>query len=225
MSRIWREARLVCVKDLRIEMRARVVLAQVLPFGVLVLILFAFTLDPNSALLPRIAPGLFWITVLLSSILAVGRSIAVESEHGAGDALRLSGMDGGAIFLGKVAAVVVQLLALEMVLMVATFTLYSIDVRGLEVLAVTAIAATIGIASTGTVYGVLASGAKVRETLVPLLVLPICAPVLLGATKAFESGLAGRSDEAWPWVQLLCVFGALYLMVGFVAYGTLMEEA
>ena len=225
MSRIWIEAKLVCVKDLRIESRARVVVAQILPFGVLVLILFALTLDPNSALLPKVAPGLFWITVLLSSILAVGRSIAVESEHGARDALRLSGMDGGAIFLGKVAAIVAQLLVLEIVLIVATFLLYSIDLRGVEVLVVSAVAATIGIASTGTVYGVLASGVKVRETLVPLLVLPICAPVLLGATKAFESGLAGRSGEAWPWVQLLGVFAALYLMIGFVAYGTLMEEA
>ena len=225
MSRIWIEARLVCAKDLRIESRARVVVAQILPFGVLVLILFALTLDPNSALLPKVAPGLFWITVLLSSILAVGRSIAVESEHGARDALRLSGMDGGAIFLGKVAAIVAQLLVLEIVLIVATFLLYSIDLRGVEVLVVSAVAATIGIASTGTVYGVLASGVKVRETLVPLLVLPICAPVLLGATKAFESGLAGRSGEAWPWVQLLGVFAALYLMIGFVAYGTLMEEA
>ena len=59
----------------------------------------------------------------------------------------------------------------------------------------------------------------------PLLVLPICAPVLLGATKAFESALNGRSGEAWPWIQLLGVFAALYLTAGFVAYGALMEEA
>ncbi len=225
MMQLLRDARLVFVKDLRIELRARIVIAQIVPFGVLVLLLFAFALDPRRGMLPTVAPGLFWITVLLASILAVGRSIAVESEHGARDGLRLSGLDGGAIFVGKVGAIVAELLALEVLLLLGTFVLYDVSADGILVLTLTALAATAGIAATGTVYGVLASGAKVRETLVPLLVLPITAPVLLGASKAFESALSGRSGEAWPWVQLLGVFAALYLTVGFVAFGALLEEA
>ncbi len=225
MMQLLRDARLVCAKDLRIEIRARIVIAQVLPFGALVLILFAFTLDADSSVLPTIAPGLFWITVLLSSILAVGRSMAIETDNGARDGLRLSAMDGGSIFLGKVGAVVAELLVLEVLLLSGTFALYDIAARGWLALIATSLAATIGIAATGAVYGALAAGAKVRETLVPLLVLPVCAPVLLGATKAFESALHGRSGEAWPWIQLLGVFAALYLTAGFVAYEALLEEA
>lgn len=225
MSRIWREALLVAGKDLRIEARSRVVTAQVLPFGALVLLLFAFALDPKRGILPTVAPGLFWVTVLLASILAVSRSMAVEQEHGARDGLRLSGIDGAAVFLGKTAAVVVELLVLEVILLVGTFVLYDVHPQGLLVIVPAALAATCGIAATGTVYGVLAAGARVRETLVPLLVLPVSAPVLLGATRAFESALQGSSGDAWPWVQLLGVFAALYVTVGVVAFGPMLEEA
>ena len=223
--RVATEARLVMVKDLRIEMRSRVVAAQIFPFGILVLLLFAFAFDPAGTAQRRaIAPGLFWATVLLASILAVGRSAAVEAENGARDGMRLAGLDAGAIFLGKVAAVVIELLILEVLLLLGTFTLYDVHAHGMVPILITMVLATIGIATTGTVYGVLAAGAKARETLVPILVLPICAPVMLGATKAFESALGGRSGEAWPWIQLLAVFAVVYTTAGFVAHEALLEE-
>ncbi len=48
---VWRTAWLVAKKDLRIEGRSRVTLGQVLPFGAIVLLLFAFALDPDRGLL------------------------------------------------------------------------------------------------------------------------------------------------------------------------------
>ncbi len=225
MNSLLSEALLVAGKDLRIEARAKVGLAQILPFGALVLLLFAFALDPHRGLLPTVAPGLFWIAVLLASILAVGRSFAIESEHNARDGLRLAGLDGAAIFLGKAAAIALELLALEVLLLIGTFVLYDVSVRGMVALVPTALAATCGIAATGTVYGILAAGLRMRETLVPLLVLPISAPVMLGATRAFEAALDGNTSEAWPWVQLLVVFAAVYLTVGVLAFGPLLEEA
>ena len=75
---LWREAMLVAGKDLRIEARSRVTLYQVLPFGLIVVLLFAFALDPSRGVLARVAPGLFWVAVLLAALLAVSRSFQVE---------------------------------------------------------------------------------------------------------------------------------------------------
>ncbi|MDQ1518958.1 MAG: heme exporter protein, partial [Actinomycetota bacterium] len=200
---LLREARLVAAKDLRIEMRARVALQQIVPFGVIVLVLFAFALDPDRGLLPRVAPGLFWVALLLASLLAVNRSFAIEDANGARDGLRLSGLDGAAVFLGKAAAVVVELALLEVVLGIGVVVLYDVTPRQGLVLLLAAMAATVALAATGTVYGIVAAGVRVRETLVPLLVLPAVTPVMLGATRAFESALDGVPSEAWPWVQLL----------------------
>ncbi len=97
---MWRDTLLVAGKDLRIEARSRVALSQVAPFGVVALALFAFALGPDRAPMVKGAPGLFWVAVLFSTVLAVQRSVAVESVDGARDGLRLSGLDPAGQFLG-----------------------------------------------------------------------------------------------------------------------------
>jgi heme exporter protein B len=221
---IWRESALVLGKDLRIESRSRVAISQILPFGLIVLLLFAFALDPDRGILARVAPGLFWIAVLLASLLAIGRAFATEEQHNARDGLRLAGLDGAAIFLGKAGAIALELLALELVLGAGVVLLYNVNVHGIGILVLTAVAATIGLASTGTLYGVLAAGLRLRETLLPLLLLPVLAPVMLGATRAFEDGLEGTPGDAWPWVALLGIFAVLYTAIGVLAFGPLWEE-
>ncbi|MGZ4688753.1 MAG: heme exporter protein CcmB [Acidimicrobiia bacterium] len=221
---VWREAGLVVRKDLRIESRSRVAISQILPFGLIVILLFAFALDPDRGILARVAPGLFWIAVLLASLLAIGRAFATEEQHNARDGLRLAGLDGAAIFLGKAGAIALELLALELVLGTGVVLLYDVNVNGVGILLLSAVAATIGLASTGTLYGVLAAGLRLRETLLPLLLLPVLAPVMLGATRAFEDGLQGAPGDAWPWVALLGIFAVLYTAIGVLAFGPLWEE-
>ena len=89
---MWRDAALVAGKDLRLELRSRVTTNQVLPFALLVLLLFGFALDADRPVLDRATPGLFWLAVLFSTLLAVQRSFAVEAADGNRDALRLSGL-------------------------------------------------------------------------------------------------------------------------------------
>ncbi len=222
---IWREAALVAGKDLRIEARSRVLLYQVLPFGLVVVLLFAFALDPSRGVLPRVAPGLFWVAVLLAALLAVSRTFAVENENAARDGLRLSGLDGSAIFLGKAGAIAAELVVLEVVLGAGVALLYDVELHSLGLLVAAAVAATGGVAATGTLYGVLAAGLRVRETLVPVLLLPVVAPVMLGATRAWEAGLGGAPSDGWPWVALLALFATLYTTIGMLAFGPLLEEA
>ncbi|HEY2331949.1 MAG TPA: heme exporter protein CcmB [Acidimicrobiales bacterium] len=224
---MWHDALLVAGKDLRIEARSRVGLNQVVPFAVLVLVLFAFALDPDQDVLVKAAAGLFWVAVLLATLLAVQRSAGLESGDGIPDALRLSGLDPAGIFLGKAAAVAVQLVVLEIVLGVGVVVLYGVDISGIGILAATMVAATIGLAASGTLYGVLAGGLRVRETLLPLLLLPVVAPVLIAATRASEAALTGLSVDVAPgdWLGLLAAFAAIYLAFGVVAYGTLLEDS
>ena len=44
---MWRDAALVAGKDLRVEARSRVGINQVVPFALLVLVVFAFALDSD----------------------------------------------------------------------------------------------------------------------------------------------------------------------------------
>ena len=227
-SSTWRAARLVAGKDLRVEWRSRVVSNQVLPFAVLVMIMFAFALD-SDAVLERVAPGLIWLATIFSVLFIVARSYAVETADGALDALRSAGVEPMGIYLGKVAALAVQLVVLEALLVVAAIVLYRADPSpsGVVLLVTTTLVATVGLASVGTLYGGLAAGVKGRETLLPLLVLPVVAPVLIGATRATESAFRTNGievSEGWPWLGLLAVFAVMFSVVGAVAYGSLIDE-
>jgi heme exporter protein B len=228
MSR-WSIARLVAAKDLRIERRSRVVVNQVLPFAAVTMLMFAFALDATNVL-ERVAPGLVWLATLFSLLVLVQRAFAIEADDGALDALRVAGVDPVAIYVGKSLALAAQLAVLELVLLVAAVLLYGADVPagGLALLAVTLVLATAGLACVGTLYGGLTAGFTGRETLLPLLVLPVVAPVLIGATRAVESALGtdgSALSDGWPWVGLLAVFAVAFGIGGALAFGPLIEEA
>jgi heme exporter protein B len=222
---VFRDAALVAGKDLRVELRSRVTTNQVLPFALLVLVLFAFALDPDRGSLTRATAGLYWVAVLLAALLAVQRAYVLESGDGTRDRLRLSGLDPAGVFLGKAAGVALQLLALELVLGVGVVVLYGADLREPVLLVLTCLVATAGLAAAGAVYGVLAAGLRVRETLLPLLLLPVVAPVLIGATQASEAALGGVTSDGWPWLGLLAIFALVYLACGILAFGPLLEES
>ena len=219
------DAWLVMVKDLRLERRSKVGIAQVLPFAVLVLMLFAFALDPDRGVLERATPGLFWVAVLFSAVLTLQRSFGVEAEDGVLDALRLSGMAPASIFFGKVAALMLQLLVLEAVLAVGVAVFYGTVFHGVALLVVVALLTTLGIAASGAVYGALAARLRSRDTLLPLLLLPLLAPVLISATRASEIGLERQAAGGWSWAALLGVFVVAYLSLGSVLFRPLLEDA
>lgn len=220
---MWRDAALVARRDLRIELRSRVGATQVLPFALVVLVLFGFALDPDRGLLQRVAPGLFWVVVLFSALLAIGRSGSLDEGEGRRDALRLSGLDPAGVFIGKAAAVAVQLLVLQAVLVVGVAVLYGAQFAGYPLVAATCCAATAAVAATGTLYGALVSGLRLRHTLLPLLLLPVLAPVLIGATQAFETAFGTTLTNGWAWCGLVGGIALLYLVAGCLAYDTLLE--
>ncbi len=237
MSR-WSIARLVAAKDLRIERHSKVLTNQVIPFAAVTMVIFAFALDAKSArtddgfvpLLELVAPGLVWLAALFSLLLLVQRAFAIEADDGALDALRVAGVDPVAIFWGKSAALAVQLAVLDVILLGAAVLLYGADVPagGIALLVVTLVVATCGLACVGTLYGGLTAGFSGRETLLPLLVLPVVSPVLIGATRAVESALGTGGvalSEGWPWIGLLTVFAIAFGVGGALAFGPLIDEA
>jgi len=189
------------------------------------LLLFAFALDPDSGVLDRATPGLFWLAVLFSALLAIQRAFAIEAADGNRDGLRLSGLDPAGIYLGKMTAIFTQLAVLELVLGIGVLVLYSSHVTGWALMVATCVAATAGIAAAGTLYGVVAAGLRVRETLLPLLLLPVLSPVLIGSVRAFEAARNGNPGEGWPWVGLLAVFAVAYTIFGAFGFGPLLEES
>jgi len=223
MISVLRSASLVLRKDLLAEWRSRVVVGQILPFSIVLLLVFGFALDPDRQVLEAATPGLFWITVLLVSMIAAQRSAAIEAGDGATDGLRLSGLDPAGIFIGKTLAVVVQLVLLEVVLALGVTVLFGRELGGWLLLVTATGLATIAIAAAGTLGGTLTQGLAAGQTLLPVLVLPALVPVLLGATQAWEAALSGQ-DGGWGWAGMCGVVAVLALLLGAASYGSLLDE-
>ena len=191
------------------------------------MVMFGFAID-NTSLMERIAPGLVVLATMFSLLVLVQRSFAVETEDGALDALRTAGVSSTALFWGKSIALAVQLAVLEALLVLLAVLLYGSTIRpsGVILLLLTWVAGTWGLATVGTLYGGLAAGARGRETLLPLLLLPVVAPVLIGATRAVEAALGARGSVAdgWPWMGLVAVFAAVFCAGGTLAFGPLIDE-
>jgi heme exporter protein B len=223
----WRTAWLVAKRDLLVEWRSRIALNQVYPFAGIVMVMFGFAIDDTS-LMERIAPGLIVLATMFSLLVLVQRSFAVETEDGALDALRTAGVSSTALFWGKSIAMAVQLAVLEALLVLLAVLLYGSTIRpsGVILLLLTWVTGTWGLATVGTLYGGLAAGARGRETRPPLLLLPVVAPVLIGATRAVEAALGARGTVAdgWPWMGLVAVFAAVFCAGGTLAFGPLVDE-
>ncbi len=219
-----RDALLIGGKDLRVEWRARVLTNQIAPFTLLIVVLFGFALDADTETLRNTAPGLYWVAVLLVALLAVQRGAAIETADSAQEQMLLSDIDPSAMFLGKAGALLVQLLALEVLLAGSIIILFDVSVGDPLLMLTAAVVATIGIAAAGTIYGVLAAGLGVRETLLPILLLPVLAPVLISATRSFGDAFDRVDADGWAWLGMLGAFAMIYIVFGLLAYGVLLEE-
>ena len=225
----WRIARLVAGKDLRVERRSRVVVNQVLPFAAVTMLMFAFALDATNVL-ERIAPGLVWLATLFSLLVLVQRAFAIEADDGALDTLGWRGSirspsTGVRRWRWRPSSPCSSCCCSSPP---CCCTALTCPPAGLALLAVTLVLTTAGLACVGTLYGGLTAGFTGRETLLPLLVLPVVAPVLIGATRAVESALGtdgAALSEGWPWVGLLAVFAVAFGVGGALAFGPLIEEA
>jgi len=213
--RALRAAWALACKDLRVEARAREAFATMLFFAALVLLVFNFALEPGSAALREAAGGLLWVAFLFTGMLALARSFQAERESECLEALVLSPAPREAIFFGKFAGNLVVMLAAEALILVLFAVLQNLDVWGaLPQLALVGLLGTVGFAAVGTLVAAMASSLRAREVLLPLLLIPLVVPVVLGAVRATEAILAPGGMAGWgAWLQLLAAFDVVFLAV------------
>jgi heme exporter protein B len=219
-----RQTLVVFGKDLRIELRGRHALAAVLPFAATMLVTLGLSLGPGRALLQRTAPALLWVAVLFAAVLASRQAYRIEAEDDALEGLILSPIDRAAIFLGKAAGITVQLMALEAVVLLLVALLFDLSLAAApRALAAVFFLGTVGLAAVGSLFGVLSIAPRARETVLPLLVLPLATPVLLAGVRATEVA-TGAAGDAASWLGLLVAFDAIFLVLGILVFGYLLED-
>jgi len=212
-------------KDLVTEWRSRDRAVAMAVFAFLVVIVMHFALPlgrPEE--LRRLAPGLLWIAYLFAAILGLNRAFALELENEALSGLALAPADRGFVFLGKAAANFVILGAVQAATALVFALAFAVDLRAVAApLAGVVALGSLGLCSVGTLFSAISVRTRYREVMLPLLVLPLFVPLLLGAVEAsaalLEGGVLPRRA-----LQLLGVTDAVFLIVSFVGFEFVLDE-
>jgi len=84
---------------------------------------------------------------------------------------------------------------------------------------------SVGFTTIGTLIASMSVHARARETLLPILLLPVSLPVLISAVRGSAAILNGMPSEDWlPWIQLLAVADVIFLAGAYSLFDYIVEE-
>jgi heme exporter protein B len=212
-------------KELRTEFRSRELLTTTVVFILTVIVLFSFTFDPTSAESRRFGPGLLWLAFLFAASLMLQPCFLREQTNDTLSALRLSVDDPFAIFLAKLAANTFFLLLTEFLLLPIFSALYNVPVLSvLGWLILVLFLGSLGVSIAGTALSAISAQARMRELLLPLLLLPLLTPVLVASTEVTAALLDASPYVQWKGIGFLAVFDVVFLTALWLFGEYLLEE-
>jgi heme exporter protein B len=200
-------------KDLRVELRARDTLPAMLLFVLSTLVVFHFALPEGTG--DDAAYGLLWVAIVFTALLGLARAWVPEQEHGVLDGLVLAPSDRSAIWLGKTLATLAFLVAAQIVALPA-FVLFFAPLDAAALAGV--LLADIGICAVGSLMAAMAAASRSREVLLPLLVLPLAIPLIVGGVGSAISPEGGR------YLLLLALYDAVFAVLSWASFEYVVTE-
>jgi heme exporter protein B len=212
-------------KELRTEFRSRELLTTTVVFILIVIVLFSFTFEPTSDESRRFGPGLLWLAFLFAASLMLQPCFLREQTNDTLSALRLSVSDPFAIFLAKLAANTLFLLLTELFLLPFFAMMYNVPVVGvLHWLVLVFVLGSVGISIAGTALSAISAQARMRELLLPLLMLPLLTPILVASTEVTKGLLDREPYVQWKGIGFLAIFDLVFLTALWLFGEYLLEE-
>ena len=212
-------------KELRTEFRSRELLTTTVIFILVVVVLFSFTFDPTATESRRFGSGLLWLAFLFAASLMLQPCFLREQGNDTLSALRLSVPDPFAIFLAKLAANTLFLLMTEILMIPVFAILYNVPVlQVFPQLVLVLFLGSLGLGVTGTALSAISAHARMRELMLPLLLLPLLTPLLIASTEATAALLDAKPALRWDWLAFLIAFDVIFLTALWLFGEYLLEE-
>lgn len=212
-------------KELRVEFRSFEILTSTIIFALIVVFVFSFAFNPSAADSRRFGAGFIWIALLFASALMLQPSFTRERTNDTIAALVLAPIDPFAIIAGKLFANFFFLVLVEVILLPAFSVLYNVPLLGIiGPLAGVMLLGTFGIATVGTVFAAISSQARMRELLLPLLLLPALVPLLIASASATIGLLSDTPELPIAWLAVMVCFDVMFFTAAWLFGGYLLEE-
>src|ERR1700751_69141 len=212
-------------KELRTEFRSRELLTPTVVFILMVVVLFSFTFDPTSSESRRFGPGLLWLAILFAASLMLQPCFLREQSNDTLSSLRLAVSDPFSIFLAKLIANTLFLLLTEILMLPLFAIFYNIPILPqLPYLLLVLFLGSLGISIAGTALSAISAQARMRELLLPLLLLPLLTPILVVSATVSVSLLDRLPVVQWKGSGFLAIFDLVFLTAVWLFGEYLLEE-
>jgi heme exporter protein B len=222
MKKIWAIFR----KDMLVEMRTKDSLNAMLFFGVVVLVVFNFALGSlHGSIRPAVA-GILWASFAFSGTLGLNRMFVAEKENGCLQGLLMIPVDRGVLYLGKMLAASVFMLASEIIIFIFCLIFFNLSVwKEIPWLALVFLTGTLGFTAVGTLLSAISVNTKLREVLLPLILFPAVLPILINAVEATGIILNGSDYGALRLpLTIMSVFTIVFGTIGYLLFEHVLED-
>ena len=206
------QLRVLLRKEFLFEAAERTRVRALVPFALLVVLMFSLAVGPNPKLLSQLSGSFLWLALLFTTVLCLGESMRAERADGALEALRLAGVSPSALFVATAPANAAFVGMVATLVTPVAIAVFDAPLRmPLAFLAAALGAGALALSAPGTLFAALSSESRARDILLPLLSFPLLVPPLIAAVRLTSIALAGDPmDERWAWLAVLALFNALY---------------
>jgi heme exporter protein B len=212
-------------KELRTEFRSRELLTTTVVLILVVLILFSFAISPTTEESREFGPGLLWLAILFAASLMLQPCFLREQTNDTLSSLRLAVSDPFSIFLAKLIANTLFLLLTELIMLPFFAIFYNVPVLPeFHWLLLVLFLGSLGISVAGTALSAISAQARMRELLLPLLLLPLLTPVLVVSATVTVSLFEREPIVKGKGIAFLAVFDVVFLTALWLFGEYLLEE-
>ena len=212
-------------KELRTEFRSRELLTTTVVFILVVLILFSFAISPTTEESREFGPGLLWLAILFAASLMLQPCFLREQTNDTLSSLRLAVSDPFSIFLAKLIANTFFLLLTELIMLPLFAIFYNVPILPeFPWLLLVLFLGSLGISVAGTALSAISAQARMRELLLPLLLLPLLTPVLVVSATVTVGLLEREPTVRGKGIAFLAVFDVVFLTALWLFGEYLLEE-
>lgn len=211
-------------KDIAAEMHTREIFNAMFIYAVLALLIFSFALDLRGAVARAAAPGVLWATIVFAGTLGLSRSMTREQQTGGIEGLLLIPSERAVIWLGKAVGNWLLMTAVEVVLVPLATVMLNVSFFNPGVI-FALIMGTVGYAAVGTLLAAIAINTRAREVMLPILLLPLLVPLLIGAVQITGGFIDGAEwAEVSGWVRSMVLYDLIVIAVSLLTFAFIVEE-
>ena len=227
MNDFARVAWLVVRKDIAVEVRSWELVSTTLFFAFACVLVFAFAFVEEGRVVANVGAGILWIAIAFSGTLALARTFERERQTETLRALLLAPADRPALYVGKLAGILMLMGITEVVLVPLVWLFFQAPVwtsPGLFVALL--VTGTLGYAAVGTLFAAMLVRARSRDVMLPILLYPVTIPVIIAGVRGTAALLQSTPDVAVAqfWLGLLVFFDIVFVTLSLWTFEALMTE-